>query len=161
MSDEPEPDHNLGWTLGVLLRAYQSTVVTVIGDLPHGPRGYQTLAAVVGGRHPTQLSLASFLGIDRTVLTYLVDDLVEAGLVERRLNPSDRRQRRIVATGEGVRVYEDLERRVGDAEDHLLGALSADEREAFRSMLRRVACDVSDIEPAKDPCEVAEEMLAD
>ncbi|MEV5322997.1 MarR family winged helix-turn-helix transcriptional regulator [Nonomuraea fastidiosa] len=161
MSDEPVANHTFGWTLGVLLRAYQSTVVTVIGDLPHGQRGYQTLAAVVSGRHPTQLALASYLGIDRTVLTYLVDDLVEAGLVERRLNPNDRRQRRIVATDKGERVYKELERRVSEAEDHLLGALSPDERTAFKDMLQRTACAVSDIEPAKDPCQVAEEMLSD
>ncbi|WP_043625618.1 MarR family winged helix-turn-helix transcriptional regulator [Nonomuraea candida] len=145
----------------MLLRAYQGSVVTVIGDLPHGPRGYQTLAAVAGGAHPTQLALAAHLGIDRTVMTYLIDDLVKAGLVERRLNPADRRQRRIVATAKGLRTFRDLERRVREAEDGLLGALDAGERETFRTLLWRVACDVRDIEPAKDPCEVAEELLAD
>ncbi|MCF6470372.1 winged helix-turn-helix transcriptional regulator [Nonomuraea sp. MG754425] len=152
---------DLGWTLGVLLRAYQGTVVTVLGDLPHGPRGYQTLAAVVGGAHPTQLALAAHLGIDRTVLTYLLDDLVAAGLVERRLNPADRRQRRIVATGAGTRTFGELERRVRAAEDGLLGALDAAERDTFRTLLRRVACAVRDIEPATDPCDVAEELLSD
>ncbi|MEV0388396.1 MarR family winged helix-turn-helix transcriptional regulator [Nonomuraea sp. NPDC050643] len=151
---------NLGWTLGVLLRAYQGSVVTVIGDFPHGPRGYQTLAAVVGGDQPTQLALAAHLGIDRTVLTYLIDDLVAAGLVERRLNPADRRQRKIVATDAGVAAFKDLERRVGEAEDVLLGALDAAERDTLRRLLWRVACDVRDIDPARDPCDVAEEMLA-
>ncbi|WP_103961154.1 MarR family winged helix-turn-helix transcriptional regulator [Nonomuraea solani] len=152
---------NLGWTLGVLLRAYQGSVVTVIGDFPHGPRGYQTLAAVVGGDHPTQLALAAHLGIDRTVLTYLIDDLAGAGLVERRRNPADRRQRRIVATDAGAEAFEDLERRVRDAEDGLLGSLDAAERDTLRRLLWRVACDVRDIEPATDPCDVAEELLSD
>ncbi|GAA3689535.1 hypothetical protein GCM10022224_063730 [Nonomuraea antimicrobica] len=159
--DELSGQDNLGWTLGVLLRAYHSSVITVIGDLPHGPRGYQTLAAVVGGDHPTQLALAAHLGIDRTVMTYLLDDLVKAGLVERRLNPADRRQRRIVATAEGVRVFKDLARRVRDAEDELLGALDATERDTFRGLLWRVACDVRHLEPVRDPCDVAEEMLSD
>ncbi|MGR6920302.1 MarR family winged helix-turn-helix transcriptional regulator [[Actinomadura] parvosata] len=161
MSTEQAGGDNLGWTLGVLLRAYQSTVVAVIGDLPHGPRGYQTLAAVVGGEHPTQLALAAHLGIDRTVLTYLLDDLVEAGLVERRLNPADRRRRRIVVTDKGERTFQELERRVREAEDRLLGALGADERETFRRLLARVARDVQDIDPVTDPCDVAEEMLTD
>jgi MarR family transcriptional regulator for hemolysin len=156
-----EAGENFGWTLGVLLRAYQGSVVSVIGDFPHGPRGYQTLAAVVGGDHPTQLALAAHLGLDRTVLTYLIDDLVRAGLVERRLNPADRRRRRIVATPEGERAFRELEGRVHDAEDALLGALSPAERATFRRLLTRVACDVRDVEPAKDPCSVAEEMLSD
>lgn len=115
----------------------------------------------MGGEHPTQLALAAHLGIDRTVLTYLLDDLVAAGLVERRLNPADRRQRRIVATAEGERAFHELERRVRDAEDGLLGALDAAERDTFRKLLWRVACDVHDIDPVSDPCDVAEELLSD
>lgn len=148
-----------GWALGALLRAYQSSFMTVIGDFPHGPRGYQTLAAVVQGDQPSQLALAAHQGIDRTVMTYLIDDLVEAGLVERRPNPADRRQRKIVATEAGVKMYKDLERQVREAEDVVLGALTPAERDAFRHLLRRVACDVRDVEPGTDMCDVADEVL--
>jgi DNA-binding MarR family transcriptional regulator len=152
-TDRPAYDGDFGWHLGVLLSGYQSQVVRVLGDVPHGPRGYQALAAVVRGDQPSQLALATHLGIDRTVMTYLIDDLVEAGLVERQLNPADRRQRRIVPTAEGVAVYSDLERRVREAEDALLSALEPTERQALRHLLRRVACDVRNIEPVTDPCE--------
>ncbi|BCB91692.1 MarR family winged helix-turn-helix transcriptional regulator [Phytohabitans suffuscus] len=152
-TDRPAYDGDFGWHLGVLLSGYQSLVVTVLGDFPHGPRGYQTLAAVVRGDQPSQLALATHLGIDRTVMTYLIDDLVDAGLVERRLNPADRRQRRIVATAAGAGTYADLERRVREAEDALLRTLAPDERQALRHLLRRVACDVRNIEPVPDPCE--------
>jgi DNA-binding MarR family transcriptional regulator len=152
---------DFGWHLGVLLSAYQSSVVTVLGDFPHGPRGYQTLAAVVHGDQPSQLALATHLGIDRTVMTYLIDDLVGAGLVERRLNPADRRQRKIIATDAGVGRYTDLERRVRAAEDKLLGALDPAARQALRQLLRQVACDLRDIEPRPDPCDAAVTGLAD
>jgi DNA-binding MarR family transcriptional regulator len=151
---------DFGWHLGVLGSAYQRSVVTVLGDFPHGPRGYQTLAAAVQDEQPSQLALATHLGIDRTVMTYLIDDLVAAGLVERRLNPADRRQRKIVATDRGVATYTDLERRVRTAEDALLGALDDDERRALRHLLRRVACDLRDIEPGIDPCDAAEPAAA-
>jgi len=152
---------DFGWHLGVLGTAYQRSVVTVLGDFPHGPRGYQTLAAVVHDQQPSQLALATHLGIDRTVMTYLIDDLVKAGLVERQLNPADRRQRKIVATAQGLAVYTDLERRVRSAEDRLLEALDDGERRALRHLLRRVACDLRDIEPAIDPCDAAERARAD
>ncbi|MCW6004138.1 MarR family winged helix-turn-helix transcriptional regulator [Micromonospora sp. CPCC 205371] len=154
-------DEGMGWALGVLLRAYHGSVVTVLGDLPHGPRGYHTLAAVVEGDRPSQLALATHLGIDRTVMTYLIDDLVKAGLVERQLNPADRRQRRIVATDLGLRTLADLERRVRAAEDHVLSALAPAERQAFRELLHRVACEARHIDPATDPCDVAVEMLGE
>jgi MarR family transcriptional regulator for hemolysin len=155
----PAYDGDFGWHLGVLLSAYQRSVVTVLGDFPHGPRGYQTLAAVVHGDQPSQLALATHLGIDRTVMTYLIDDLVAAGLVERQLNPADRRQRKIVATPDGVRICTDLGRRVRDAEDKLLEALEPTERRSLRHLLRRVACGLRDIEPRPDPCEVAGDDL--
>jgi MarR family transcriptional regulator, transcriptional regulator for hemolysin len=152
--DEPAAEGDFGWSLGVLLRAYQTSVLTVIGDFPHGPRGYQTLATVTNGEQPNQLALATHLGIDRTVMTYLIDDLVKAGLVERRLNPADRRQRKIVATEDGVRTLKDLERRVREAEDLVLGGLDPAERDVFRGLLRRVARGARDIEPVANPCDV-------
>jgi MarR family transcriptional regulator for hemolysin len=45
-----------------------------------------------------KLALAQHLGIDRTAMTYLLDDLETAGLIERRPGPADWRARRVVAT---------------------------------------------------------------
>ena len=147
-------DGTFGWHLGVLLRAHQALLLSALGDFPHGPRGYQTLATVVDGEHPNQLALAGYLGIDRTVMTYLIDDLVKAGLVERQQNPADRRHRKIVATAAGMSAYKELEGRVREAEDALLRALNPAERDTFRALLRRVACDLRDIDPDTDLCDV-------
>src|ERR1700742_1430962 len=107
---------DLGWALGSLLRSYREQVGPLLEDVPQGARGYQTLFEVVRGNQPSQLALATHLGIDRTVMTYLVDDLVEAGLVERRQNPDDRRQRQVVATKRGRQLIAKTCVRVYDAE---------------------------------------------
>jgi MarR family transcriptional regulator, transcriptional regulator for hemolysin len=154
-------DHeaDLGWSLGVLLRAYQSALGHAIGDLPQGYRGYQVLREVVRGDRPSQLALATHLGIDRTVMTYLVDDLVAADLVERRLNEQDRRQRRVVATPHGQDVLTDLERRVEHAEHVALGALAADERALLAELVRRAACAAREVGAERDACDVVEEAI--
>ncbi|MFE7773488.1 MarR family winged helix-turn-helix transcriptional regulator [Streptomyces sp. NPDC057445] len=87
------------------MRAYRTVVASVLDDVPQGARGYRTLTVVVRGDQQNQLAPATYLGIDRTVMTYLIDDLVTAGLVERRLTPADRRRRKIVATARGVDGY--------------------------------------------------------
>ena len=69
--------------------------------MPGGPRGYQVLASAAVEGPRTQLALAQQLGLDRTVMTYLLDDLQKAGLVERRPDPADRRARRVVLTDAG------------------------------------------------------------
>jgi len=150
---------DLGWHLGVLLRAYHATVGEALAGVPHGPRGYQVLVSVAEGDQPTQLALAERHGIDRTVMTYLVDDLVAAGLVERQQNPADRRARRVVATPEGRRRLAAWARDVHDAEEQLLESLSPEDRRAFRSLARRVACDLRDVDADADPCTVAEHAL--
>lgn len=155
----PGRHEDLGWHLGVLLRAYRATVEEALVDVPHGTRGYQVLVTVVQGEQPTQLALAEHHGIDRTVMTYLVDDLVAAGLVERQQNPADRRARRVVATPAGRRRLAELAGQVHDAEDSLLQALAPEERRTFRTLMRRVACDLRDVDAGTDPCVVAEHEL--
>jgi MarR family transcriptional regulator for hemolysin len=155
MATNPEPTHercrarregDFGWHVGTLLRAYEAAVAEVVADVPHGSRGYQVLDVVVHGDQPTQVALAAHLGIDRTVMTYLIDDLVEADLVRREQSPTDRRARRVVATATGRATLTELERRVRAAEDATMGVLAPAEREVLRGLLRRVACGLRDID---------------
>lgn len=152
---------DFGWALGVLLRSYRELVSRVLGGFPHGPRGYQTLVEVVRGQPPSQLALANRLGIDRTVMTYLIDDLVAAGLVQRQPNPADRRQRLVVATPEGEKALAELCHRVGEAEDAMLGALTGPEREEFRRLLLKAACGTADAGHPADACEVINDVLGE
>ncbi|MEU9181732.1 MarR family transcriptional regulator [Streptomyces sp. NPDC048550] len=145
---------DFGLSLLVLIRAYRTVVASVLDDVPQGARGYHTLAVVVRGDQHNQLALATYLGIDRTVMTYLIDDLVTAGLVERQLNPADRRQRKIVATARGISTLQDLHRQVREAEDRLLEALDENERQTLRTLLSRTACDVRDMDLTAAPCDV-------
>lgn len=154
-------EHSAGvvWSLSVVLQALHAAVDAAVGDVPHGPRGYQVLTTVVHDQPPSQLTLAEHLGIDRSVMTYLIDDLEAAGLVERRANPSDRRQRTVVATDAGRRALAELERRVQEAEDDVLSSLAPPERSTLRTLLRRVACDLRDVDIADDACAVVDDAL--
>ena len=121
--------------LAALLRRYHDAVTPQLQELPHGPRGYQTLREVVRCAQPSQLGLAKRLGLDRTVMTYLIDDLEQAGLVERVPNPADRRQRQIVPTDAGAQVVADTCRQVRAIEDGLLANLDQGERDLLRALL--------------------------
>lgn len=149
----------LGWSLGVLLRHYQDQVGPVLEAVPHRHRGFQVLASVVHGDQRSQLALAGHLGIDRTVMTYLVDDLVAAGLVERQVDPADRRQRRLVATPEGRSTLARLESEVRTAEDAALGILPPADRATLRHLLTAAACALRGITPARDACAAVEDEL--
>lgn len=154
-----EHSADLVWSVTVLLRALHAAINEAVGGIPHGPRGYQILTTVIHDQPPSQLGLAEHLGIDRTVMTYLIDDLEQAGLVDRQPNPADRRQRTIVATEQGRRTLAELEHRVRQAEDDVLATLDPADRDALRVLLRRLACAVTDVSITTDPCTLVEDVL--
>lgn len=151
-------DDDLGWSLGVVFRSYVRTAEALVHDLPGGPRGYQVLAAAAQDLPGGQGALAQRLGIDRTVMTYLVDDLESAGLVERRLSASDRRNKRVVATEHGRATWARTRDRLERAEDHVLGPLAPAERDRFRDLLRTLALRAQSRDPVADACTLIEEL---
>ena len=122
---------DLGWGLGVVFRAYVTAAHAAVAELPGGPRGYQVLAAAAQTAVGSQLALAQHLGIDRTVMTYLLDDLEVAGLIERRPDPADRRARQVVATKQGTELLVTLDTRLRAAEAHLLDPLDDETRQGL------------------------------
>lgn len=130
---------SLSWLLAESFRAHMGALRAAVGDIPHGPRGFEALCGAAHGSARNQAELAKQLGVDRTVMVYLVDDLERAGLVERVADPRDRRSKLIRATNAGRDRLVELQKQTKAAEDELLGDLSPAEQELLRSMLRRVA----------------------
>jgi len=151
-------DGDLGWTLGVVFRAYLKATDTVMTGMPGGHRGYQVLTAAVSDEAPSQSALCERLGIDRTVMTYLLDDLERAGLVVRRPSPADRRTRTIVATDQGRALLDRLTERLGHAEQHVLAGLPAGDRTTLKSLLTRLATHANANDPLPDACAVVEDI---
>jgi DNA-binding MarR family transcriptional regulator len=119
------------------------------------------LDAAAHGAVGSQLALAQHLGIDRTVMTYLLDDLEAAGLIERRPDPADRRARRVVATQLGMESLVALDLRLHAAEEQLLLPLDGEQRQSFRRQLRLLATRLNALDPLDDPCQLAEQVDAE
>ncbi|SDD45940.1 MarR family winged helix-turn-helix transcriptional regulator [Actinokineospora iranica] len=130
---------DLGWALGAVYRGYLKATEAVLSGLPGGPRGHQVLIAARDGTACSQVALAQWLGVDRTVMTYLIDDLEREGLVERRPDPTDRRARRLVITEAGNARLAEATAALGRVEDHVLAPLGESEREVLRDLLRKLA----------------------
>jgi hypothetical protein len=94
-------------------------------------------------------------------MTYLLDDLEAAGLIERRPDPADRRARRIVATSQGTKLLAALDDRLQTAEARLLSPLDRTEREHFRAQVRVLATQVDALDPLESPCELEDVVDAE
>jgi DNA-binding MarR family transcriptional regulator len=143
-----------------VFRAYVKAADAVTDGVPGGHRGYQVLCAAARDEPGSQAAMAQRLGIDRTVMTYLLDDLEAARLVERQPDPADRRSRRVAATAHGREVLADLDTRFARAEQHLLAGLAAGQQDAFRALLRSLAARVNDLDPVATACDAVEDITA-
>jgi DNA-binding MarR family transcriptional regulator len=133
----PSCRRDLGFLLGVLLREYHQSVAGLLADIPAGARGFQLLLAAGEGVGRNQATLAAQLGLDRTVVTYLIDELVDAGLVERRPDPSDRRARLIALTTTGQETLQRLSSQLRQLERNVFKALDDQEMQQLTGLLDR------------------------
>jgi DNA-binding MarR family transcriptional regulator len=149
---------DLGWHLGMVLRGYQTRFEDAVDQMPAGIRGFQVLSAVVHKDPPNQQALGAHLAIDRTVLTYLLDTLVAAGVVERVPDPADRRARKIIATNGGRDILAACEERVAAAEADLLAGLEQEDAQTIRILIGRLARNVHRAQPGASPCEAMDNL---
>ncbi len=98
------------------------------------------------------------LGIDRTVMTYLVDGLEAAELVVRMPDPTDRRARLVVATDAGRARLDTLDQRLGLVESRVLAGLDAADRASLKALLGKLAAQVNATDPVQDACAVVEDL---
>jgi DNA-binding MarR family transcriptional regulator len=96
------------------------------------------LLNVIGAREGAiQQELGSALGIDRSTMVSLIDQLESAGLARRRPSATDRRAREIGITPKGQRLLQRARGLISQVEDNVLAGLTAGERQELLTLLRR------------------------
>jgi len=103
------------------------------------PRHFGMLSHLAASEGQSQQALSNALGIHRSAVVAIVDDLEQRGLAERRRDPVDRRAYTLYLTPAGRDLLADLERTANEHDVELLSALNASERSQLISLLQRVA----------------------
>jgi MarR family transcriptional regulator, lower aerobic nicotinate degradation pathway regulator len=99
---------------------------------------YAILASLVDVGPATQARLADRLGIDRSDMVSLLDDLEAQRYLVRKPDPTDRRRKIVEVTARGETVLKKLDKLVFAADDELLAPLDADERATLAALLARL-----------------------
>jgi DNA-binding MarR family transcriptional regulator len=85
----------------------------------------------------SQANLSEALRLDRTNLVGLLNELEDAGLIERRRSPEDRRRHMVALTPTGGSRLEEMERAVAGVEERILAPLDFDQRVTLHALLQQ------------------------
>jgi DNA-binding MarR family transcriptional regulator len=99
---------------------------------------YRLLAALDEWGPASQADLGRGTGIDRSDVAAALNELADGGLIERGVDPEDRRRNIVSITRSGTRQLGVLDQVVADIQERLLAPLSPTERRQFIKLLRRV-----------------------
>ena len=129
--------HRSSALLDHLARLTRLRTEAALAPLSLRPRHLVALTVLRDHGSPTQQVLAAALHTDRTNLIGLLNELETAGLVLRRRSSEDRRRHMVELTDEGSARLAKAESSLAAAEDDVLSALDADQRELLYSLLQQ------------------------
>jgi len=107
---------------------------------PYGitPGQYGVLNCLWSKREDTPKDVAQTLGLETSTISGLLDKMQKRGLIDRVVNPGDRRVIHIVLTPEGETLREPVLAIVRQVNDEILGEFTPEASAAFLSTLRVV-----------------------
>lgn len=103
------------------------------------PREYAAMLLLEVRSDLWQSQIAETLGMDRTTVTYLVDELEKRGWLVRERDPADRRAHVVSLTAAGRQALTAIKPTVLEAKKELLTPLSEDEQDQLCDLLTRLA----------------------
>ncbi|WP_240453943.1 MarR family winged helix-turn-helix transcriptional regulator [Chachezhania antarctica] len=109
-----------------------------LGEDGFAPRVFSALSLIVQYPDITQSELARMLGIERSGLVAIVDQLEQRGFVQRNAVPGDRRVQALMATGDGCAAYEQARASVEAHEEKLLSHMTPRDVETLLGLLRKI-----------------------
>lgn len=111
-----------------------------------GVTGPQARLLLTLSRRPgeNQGYYAEQLEVEPITLCRMTDRLEEAGMIERRRDPTDRRAWQLHLTEKSQRVVAQLQQRVDSLVDDMLEGLTLDERAEFARLLKTVGTNLSE-----------------
>ena len=138
MSESSDLEALIGYNLKRAYVIVQADFRSALGKDGMSARVFSALSLCV--RHPniTQSELARMMGIERSGLVGIVDELEAKRFLSRAAVPGDRRVQALVPTEAGREAYVEAMAAVRAHEEHLFADLTSAEKETLLTLLRKI-----------------------
>jgi DNA-binding MarR family transcriptional regulator len=132
------PFRSVGFTVSTIGYAVSRRFREILAPLKLEPREFALLRSVSASEGESQQAIGGRLKIPPSRMVAFIDSLEARGLLERRLNPDDRRTRALHLTDAGRELLGRAFALAVEHERDLCADLSAEEREQLLDLLQRV-----------------------
>jgi DNA-binding MarR family transcriptional regulator len=105
------------------------------------PRHFGMLTRLAAHEGLSQQALGELIGLNPTRMVFLVDELEQRGLVERRRNAADRRSYALYLTAQGRDTLRQIQAAGNSHQEEIGASLTRAERIQLASLLRRLAAE--------------------
>lgn len=123
---------------GAIARSYRARFGLKIPE-------WRIIAVLAHAEPLTQLGIAQATEMDKITVSRAVRVLMDRGLVTRAIGQADARERQVRLSEEGRRLHREIAPLALEAEEHLLAALSPEERETLMATLLKLKHAAGDI----------------
>jgi DNA-binding MarR family transcriptional regulator len=132
------PPRSVGFLISQLGFLSSKRFMEALEPLGLDPREFLLMRFVAASEGQSQQALSERLSIPASRMVALVDHLEEAGFVERRPDPEDRRVRGLYLTRKGRAVLERAGKIAIDYETRLCAGINREERELLIDLLHKL-----------------------
>ena len=143
--DQPSPEVDgsdledlIGYNLKRAYVVVQTDFRETLGEDGFSPRVFSALSLTVRFPDITQSELARMMGVERSGLVAIVDELEAKGYLKRAPVPGDRRVQALVPTDAGRAAYDFALAAVKAHEDRLFSTMSAAEKQSLLTLLGKI-----------------------
>jgi len=126
--------NKLARTYGKVRQDFRAT----FADLELRPAALGVLSLIVDNPESTQTAIADLIGVDRSALVPIIDDLERRGLTIRHRSMTDRRAHALKATAAGIALRDQALKRLWQHESRVFACLSQGERHQLNHILDKL-----------------------
>jgi len=143
---DPDPERSVGFLLHEVSRLLRRNFNRRVQDLGMSQAQWQALAHLSRLEGASQVTLAERLEIQPITLGRLIDRLEEAGLVERRRDPADRRAVRLYLTDKAQPLIDRMWAVAAKTREDAMASLPDERRELLIETLYAMKANLLDAE---------------
>ncbi len=96
-----------------------------------------------------QQYMCNNLSIDKTAMVKIIDYLIKSGIVDRNVNPDDRREHFILLTKKGIRHADEVEMVFNGLDEKMFESVTKEEKQIFEKVLDKLMTSIAKL-PAND-----------